>query len=185
MNLISKQTESREPAKTPTGAEATPTPRDPLPGQRHGTLTLSPCRNRPGLGGQGPAYGAQIECGAFVTWLDDPSLLGVVAYVLNVGTVRLQLPALADQTPRVQAFARDLPVEVIALSNGVSKSLVARQNEQAAAQFVKRFVTSLRCSFGNGFEPATVVDWYRQKLLPAALKAVPNDLQVNTTLRSS
>jgi hypothetical protein len=28
-----------------------------------------------------------------------------------------------------------------------------------------------------------VVDWYRQKLLPAALKAVPAGLQVNTTLK--
>lgn len=152
-------------------------------GQRHATLTLSPCRKRPGSTEHGPTYGAQLECSGFAVWLDDPTALSVIAYVLNVGTVRLHLPALPDKTPRVQAHRPDLPAEVIALANGASKSLLARQREQAEAQFVRRFATGLRTSFGSGSEAASVVDWYRQKLLPAALKAVPAELQVNTTIK--
>jgi hypothetical protein len=109
-------------------------------------------------------------------------MLAVVAYVLNVGTVRLHLPALPERTPRVQAFRRDLPAEVIALSSGVSRSLPARQKEQAEAQFVRRFTAGLRACFGAAQEVPAVVDWYRQRLLPAALKAVPAELHVNATL---
>jgi len=158
-------------------------PADASLGQLHATLTLSPCRKRPGSTEHGPAYGAQLECNGFAVWLDDPTVLGVIAYVLNVGTVRLHLPALADKTPRVQAYRQDLPAEVIALANGVSKSLLARQREQAEAQFVRRFATGLRAASGSGSEASSVVDWYRQKLLPAALKAVPAELQVNTTIK--
>jgi hypothetical protein len=168
---------------TPPTAQAEQGASDTSPGQLHATLTLSPCRKRPGSMEHGPAYGAQLECNGFAVWLDDPTVLGVIAYVLNVGTVRLHLPALPDKTPRVQAHRQDLPAEVIVLANGVSKSLLARQREQAEAQFVRRFATGLRASFGSGNEAASVVDWYRQKLLPAALKAVPAELQVNTTIK--
>lgn len=168
---------------TPLAEQGEQSASDAALGQRHATLTLSPCRKRPGSTEQGPAYGAQLECSGFAVWLDDPTVLGVIAYVLNVGTVRLHLPALPDKTPRVQAYRQDLPAEVIALTSGMSRSLLARQREQAEAQFVRRFATGLRACFGNGTEVATVVDWYRQKLLPAALKAVPAELQVNTTIK--
>jgi hypothetical protein len=169
---------------TPSAEQGEQPASDAVLGQRHATLTLSPCRKRPGSTEQGQAYGAQLECSGFAVWLEDPTVLGVVAYVLNVGTVRLYLPALPNKTPRVQAHRQDLPAEVIALTSGVSKSLLARQREQAEAQFVRRFATGLRASFGSGNEPAAVVDWYRQKLLPAALKAVPAAQQVNTVLKA-
>ena len=183
MNLLSNKAGPAGPATKPPETLPPPTAPDISPGHRHATLTLSPCRKRPGSTAQGPAYGAQIECGGFAVWLDDPTVLGVVAYVLNVGTVRLQLPSLPNKTPRVQAHRQDLPAEVIALTSGVSNSLLARRNEQVEAQFVRRFTSGLRSCFGSSTEAATVVDWYRQRLLPAALKAVPTALHVNTTLR--
>jgi hypothetical protein len=153
-------------------------------GQRHATLRLSPCRRPAGSRESGPAYGAHLEHSAFSVWRDDATTLAVIAYVLNIGTVRLQLPALPDRTPRVQALGHDLPPEVIALSSGVSRSLPARQRAQAEAQFVRRFTAGLRVCFGAAQEAPAVVDWYRQKLLPEALKAVPAELRVNTTLQT-
>lgn len=171
-----------EQLPAPQAAQGAPATPDASLGQRHATLTLQPCRKRPGSTERGPAYGAQLECNGFAVWLDDPAVLGVIAYILNVGTVRLHLPALPDKVPRVQAYRQDLPAEVIALANGVSRSLLTRQKEQAEAQFVRRFTAGLRACFGSDKEAASVVDWYRQKLLPVALKAVPAERQVNTTL---
>ena len=154
-------------------------------GQRHGTLTLSQASRSPRASAQGPAYGAHFSSGDFSIWLEDPNLLGVVAYVLNVGTVRLSLPALPDRTPRVQAFEQSLPPEVIALTGRGGSSLLARHNAEAEAQFVRRFVASLWCCYGSDREPATVIDRYRQVLLPNALKVIPKPLQVNSTLGKS
>jgi hypothetical protein len=183
MNLLRKKARPAGPATKRPEALPPPTTPDISSGHRHATLTLSPCRKRPGSTAQGPAYGGQIEYSGLAVWLDDPTVLGVVAYVLNVGTVRLQLPSLPNKTPRVQAHRQDLPVEVIALTKGVSKSLLERRNEQAEAQFVRRFASGLRSCLGSSSEAATAVDWYQQRLLPAALKAVPAELHVNTTLR--
>lgn len=174
-----------EQATAPQVGQVGPATPDASLGQRHATLTLQPCRKRPGSTERGPTYGAQLECNGFAVLLDDPAVLGVIAYVLNVGTVRLHLPALPDKTPRVQAHRQDLPAEVIALANGVSRSLLARQREQAEAQFVRRFTAGLRACFGSDKEAVSVVDWYRQKLLPAALKAVPVERHVNTSLTAS
>jgi hypothetical protein len=166
---------------TPTSDARSTTVSEVSPGQRHATLTLSPSRWPAGSTERGPAYAAHLDCGGFTVRLDDPVALGLIAYVLNVGTVRLQLPALPEHTPRVQAFRQDLPTELIALSQGKSSNLLARQREQAEAQFVRRFTTGLRTCFGAAQEAPAVVDWYRQKLT-AARKAVPAELQVNTAL---
>lgn len=155
---------------------------DVSPGQRHATLRLAPCRRPAGSSERGPAYGAHIECGSFTFWLDDPTALGAMAYVLNVGTVRLQLPAMPERTPRVHADRQDLPAEIISLTRGVSKNPLARQKEQAEAEFVRRFAMGLRVCFGAVKEAASVVEWYRQRVLPAALQAVPFELQVNRRL---
>jgi hypothetical protein len=64
-------------------------------------------------------------------------------------------------------------------------SLLARHNAEAEAQFVRRFVASLWCCYGSDREPATVIDRYRQVLLPSALKVIPKPLQVNLTLGRS
>lgn len=154
-------------------------------GQRHGTLTLSQASRSARAPAQAPAYGAHFSSGDFSVWLEDPNLLGVVAFVLNVGTVRLSLPALPDRTPRVQAFEQSLPPEVIALTGRGGSSLLARHNAEAEAQFVRRFVASLWCCYGSDREPATVIDRYRQVLLPNALKVIPKPLQVNLTLGRS
>jgi hypothetical protein len=165
----------------PFGSGTAPTASEVVPGQRHATLTLSPSRWPAGSTERGPAYAAHLDCGGYTVRLDDPVALGLIAYVLNVGTVRLQLPALPECTPRVQAFRQDLPAEFIALGQGKSSNLLARQREQAEAQFVRRFTTGLRTCFGAVQEAPAVVDWYRQKLT-AARKAVPAELQVNITL---
>jgi hypothetical protein len=154
-------------------------------GQRHATLIVATTSKRPGSSADGPVYGAQIGCGSFVSWHDDPSYLGVIAYVLNVGTVRLQLPALPDRTPRIHALTQDLPGEVIALASSSNRNLLLRRNELAEAQFIRKFAASLRCCFGTSGEPHSVVDWYQQKLLPAALKLVPVEHQVNRTLSNA
>lgn len=185
VNIRSSQAEGAESADKSTMPEDVPaTPTMGL-GQRHGTLTLSQAGRNAHTSAQGPAYGAHLSSGDFSTWLEDPNLLGVIAYVLNVGTVRLSLPALPDRTPRVLAFEQSLPPEVIALTGRVGPSLLARHNAEAEAQFLRRFVASLRCSYGSDREPETVMDRYRQVLLPNALKVIPKPLQVNSTLGKS
>ena len=86
------------------------------PGQRHATLTLFPRSKPPGAATPGPAYQAHLQCANFAVRLDDPTVLGLIAFVVDVGTVRLQLPALPDRLPRIAADRQDLPVEVIALT---------------------------------------------------------------------
>jgi hypothetical protein len=185
VNMRSSQTPGTEPAansSVPVQVPATPAM---TLGQRHGTLTLSQASRSSRASAQGPTYGAHFSSGDFSIWLEDPNLLGVVAYVLNVGTVRLSLPALPDRTPRVQAFEQRLPPEVISLTGRGGSSLLARHNAEAEAQFVRRFVASLWCCYGSDREPATVIDRYRQVLLPSALKVIPKPLQVNLTLGRS
>ena len=185
VNVRSSQTQGTEPAANSSmPVEVPATPAMTL-GQRHGTLTLSQASRSSRASAQGPAYGAHFSSGDFSIWLEDPNLLGVVAYVLNVGTVRLSLPALPDRTPRVQAFEQSLPPEVISLTGRGGSSLLARHNAEAEAQFVRRFVASLWCCYGSDREPATVIDRYRQVLLPNALKVIPKPLQMNLTLGRS
>ena len=182
VNIGSSQPPGAEPAgNSSIPVEVPATPAMTL-GQRHGTLTLSQASRSSRASAQGPAYGAHFSSGDFSVWLEDPNLLGVVAYVLNVGTVRLSLPALPDRTPRVKAFEQSLPPEVIALTSRGGSSLLARHNAEAEAQFVRRFVASLWCCYGSDREPATVVDRYRQVLLPNALKVVPKPLQGNSAI---
>jgi hypothetical protein len=185
MNMNSSLDGRTALSETPTASEAVAAQLSVQPGQRHGTLSLSHSGRGAHASAQGPAYGAHLSSGDFSIWLEDPNLLGVVAYVLNLGTVRLSLPALPDRTPRVQAFEKSLPSEVIALTGRASPSLLTRHNAEAEAQFVRRFVASLRCCFGSDKEPATVIDRYRRVLLPSALKVIPKPLQVNVTLGGS
>lgn len=147
--------------------------------RRHATLTLAPCKTRRDSHDIGRAYGGRLECAGHTVWLDDAISLGVIAYVLNVGTVELRLPTFRDRTSMLYAHQQQLPLDVIALYNGVSKSLLKRQNEAAEALFVRRFATGLRVCTQSKTEVESLVDWYRQKLLPAAVKAVPADLRIN------
>ena len=55
-------------------------------GRRHATLSLSARRKPTGWTEDGPAYGAQLTCGDFSVWLDDPAAADVVAFVLDVGS---------------------------------------------------------------------------------------------------
>ena len=110
--------------------------------------------------------------------MEDAIALGVVAYVLNVGTVELRLPTFRDRTSRLYAHQRQVPLDVL-LYNGVSKSVLKRQNEAAEALFVRRFATGLRVCTRSKAEVASLVDWYREKQLPAAVNAVPAELRVN------
>lgn len=147
--------------------------------RRHATLTLAPCKKRRDSHDIGQAYGGRLECAGHTIWLDDAISLGVIAYVLNVGTVELRLPTFRDRTSTLYAHQQQLPLDVIALNNGVSKSLLKRQNEAAEALFVRRFATALRVCTQSKTQVPSLVDWYRLKLLSAAVKAVPADLRVN------
>lgn len=147
--------------------------------RRHATLTLTPCRKSRDSKEPGQAFGGRLECAGHTLWLEDAVALGVIAYVLNVGTVDLRLPTFRDRTSTLYAHQRQLPLDVIELTNGVSKSLLKRQDEAAEALFVRRFATSLRVCTQSKTEVASLVDWYRMNLLPAAIKAVPADLRVN------
>jgi hypothetical protein len=155
--------------------------RNTLPKRRHATLTLAPCKKqkRRNSWEPGQAYGGRLECAGHAVWLEDAISLGVVAYVLNVGTVELRLPTFRERTSTLYAHQQQLPTDVIALYNGVSKSLLKRQNEAAEALFVRRFATALRVCTQSKTQVLSLVDWYRLKLLPAAVKAVPADLRVN------
>ena len=110
-------------------------------------------------------------------------MLGLIAFVVDAGTVRLQLPALPERLPRIAADRHDLPVEVIALTTRPGGNPAARQRERAEADFVKRFAMALRFGFGTSQEGASVVDWYRQRL-STALAAVPSEHRVNVILRA-
>jgi hypothetical protein len=147
--------------------------------RRRATLTLAPCRKRRDSCETGQAFGGRLECEGHTLWLEDAIALGVIAYVLNIGTVELRLPTFRDRTSTLYAHQRQLPLEVIALYNGVSKSLVKRQNEAAEALFVRRFATGLRVCTQSETQVPSLVDWYRTKMLPPAVKAVPADLRVN------
>lgn len=150
-----------------------------LPKRRHATLTLAPCKKRRDSHEVGQAYGGRLECAGLTIWLEDAIPLGVIAYVLNVGTVELHLPTFRDRTSTLYAHQRQLPADVIALYTGVSKSLLKRRNEAAEALFVRRFATGLRVCTQSKNEVESLVDWYRLKLLPTAVKAVPTDLRIN------
>lgn len=149
------------------------------PKRRTATLTLAPCKKRRDDWQPGQAYGGRLECAGHTIWLDDAISLGVIAYVLNIGTVELRLPTFRDRTSTLYAHQQQLPLDVIALYNGVSKSLLKRQNETAEALFVRRFAAGLRVCTQNKTQVASLVDWYRHEKLPAAVKAVPADLRVN------
>lgn len=151
--------------------------------RRRATLTLAPCRKRRDSREPGQAFGGRLECEGHTVWLEDAIALGVIAYVLNVGTVALRLPTFRDRTSTLYAHQKQLPIDVIALYNGVSKSLVKRQNEAAEALFVRRFATGLRVCTQSKTEVASLVDWYQSKRLPPAVKLVPHDLRVNTSLK--
>lgn len=158
---------------------------DASPQRRHATLTLAPCKKRRDSRESGQAYGGRLECAGHTVWLEDAISLGVIAYVLNVGTVELRLPTFRDRTSTLQAHERQLPLDVIELSNGLSRSLVKRQNEVAEALFVKRFATGLRVCTQSATQVPSLVDWYRTNMLTTAVKAVPADLRANTSLARS
>lgn len=147
--------------------------------RRQATLTLAPCRKRRGSKEAGQAYGGRLECAGHTIWMEDAIALGVIAYVLDVGRVELQLPTFRHRSSTLYAHQRQLPLDVIDLYNGVGKSLLKRQNEAAEALFVQRFATGLRVCTQSMTEVPSLVDWYRQKMLPAAVKAAPSDLRVN------
>lgn len=153
--------------------------------RRQATLTLAPCKKRRDSWQAGKAFGGRLECEGHTLWLEDPIALGVIAYVLNIGTVELRLPTFRDRTSTLYAHQQQLPVDVIALYNGVSKSLLKRQSEAAEAMFVRRFATGLRVCTQSRTEVPSLVDFYRHAMLPEAVEAVPSDLRVNTTLVSS
>jgi hypothetical protein len=153
--------------------------RNTSPKRRHATLTVTPCKKRRDSHELGQAYGGRLECAGHTIWLDDAIALGVIAHVLNVGAVELRLPTFRERTSTLYAHQQQLPLDVIALYNGVSKSLLKRQNEAAEALFVRRFATALRVCTQSKTQVPSLVDWYRLKLLPAAVKAVPADLRVN------
>lgn len=149
---------------------------------RRATLTLAPCRKRRDSRESGQAFGGRLECEGHTVWLEDAIDLGVIAYVLNVGTVELRLPTFRDRTSTLYAHQQQLPLDVIALCNGVSRSLLTRQNEAAEALFVRRFATGLRVCTQSATQVPSLVDWYRTNMLPTAVKAVPADLRANTSL---
>jgi len=152
--------------------------------RRRATLTLAPCRKRRDSKEPGQAFGGRLECEGHTVWLEDAIALGVIAYVLNVGTVELRLPTFRDRTSKLYAHQQQLPDDVIHLYNGVSKSLLKRRNEAAEALFARRFATGLRVCTQSKTQVASLVDWYQSKRLPDAIKLVPQDLRVNTTLAS-
>jgi hypothetical protein len=149
------------------------------------TLTLAPCRKRRDSQEPGQAFGGRLECEGHTVWLDDAIALGVIAYVLNVGTVELRLPTFRGRTSTLCADQKQLPLDVIALGNGVSTSRLQRQNEAAEALFVRRFATGLRVCTQSETEAPSLVDWYTTRMLPPAVKLVPHDLRVNTSLKRS
>jgi hypothetical protein len=170
------------PTRTPT---TVPVTTDTSSLRRHATLTLAPCKKRRDSREPGQAYGGRLECAGHTVWLEDAIALGVIAYVLNVGTVELRLPTFRDRTSTLHAHERQLPMDIIELSNGVSKSLVQRQNEIAEALFVKRFATGLRVCTQSATQVPSLVDWYQTNMLATAVKTVPTDLRVNTSLARS
>ncbi|MGM9481763.1 hypothetical protein ACS5PN_11325 [Roseateles sp. NT4] len=149
------------------------------PKRRHATLTLAPCKKRRNSTEPGQAFGGRLECAGHAIWIEDAITLGVVAFVLNIGTVELRLPTFRDRTSELRADQKVLPLDVIALAEGVSWSRLKRQDEAAEALFVRRFATALRICTQSKAEAPSLVTWYRQNLLPAAVRAVPADLRVN------
>jgi hypothetical protein len=150
--------------------------------RRHATLTLAPCKKRRNSREPGQAYGGRLECAGHTVWLEDAIPLGVIAYVMNIGTVELRLPTFRERSSTLYAHQKQLPVDVIELYNGVSRSLLKRRNEAAEALFVRRFATGLRVCTQSKGEAPSLVEWYRTAMLPDAVKAVPRDLRVNTSL---
>jgi hypothetical protein len=151
--------------------------------RRRATLTLAPCKKPRHSLEPGQAYGGRLECAGHTIWLEDAISLGVIAYVLNVGTVEVRLPTFRNRTSTLYAHQRQLPSDVIELYNGVSKSRLKRQDEAAEALFVRRFATGLRVCTQSEAEVPSLVDWYATERLPLALKAVPSDLRINTSLK--
>jgi hypothetical protein len=147
--------------------------------RRHATLTLVLCRKTRENKELGSAFGGRLECEGHTVWLEDAIALGVIAYVLNIGTVELRLPTFRDRTSKLYAHQLQLPSDVIDLYNGLSKSLLKRQNEAAEALFVRRFATGLRVCTQSKTQVPSLVDWYRMKKLPPAVNAVPADLNID------
>lgn len=147
--------------------------------KRHATLTLAPCKKQRHNREPGKAFGGRLECAGHAIWIEDAITLGVVAFVMNIGTVELRLPTFPGRTSKLRADEKGLPPDVIALAEGISWSLLKRQDEAAEALFVRRFATALRLCTQSKSEVQSLVAWYRANLLPAAVRAVPRDLRVN------
>jgi len=141
--------------------------------RRRATLTIAPCRRPHGSKEAGPAFAGLLECAGHAIWLDDPTVLGTAAYVMNVGTVELSLPTSREESAVIYAHQRQLPDDVVSLYNSM------REDEQAQALFARRFITALRVCTQRETHVDSLLDWYRTEQLPKAMKAVPPDLRIN------
>lgn len=140
--------------------------------RRRATLTIAPYRKTGGKDA-GPAFAGLLECAGHAIWLDDPTVLGTAAYVMNVGTLELSLPTSREESSVIYAHQRQLPDDVVSLYNST------REDEQAEALFARRFITALRVCTQRETHVDSLLDWYRKEQLPKALKAVPTDLRIN------
>lgn len=149
----------------------------------HATLTVAPSKNGRGRRGTGQAYVGRLECAGHSILLEDAVDLGVMAYVMNIGTVAIQLPALGDQASKLYAHQTQMPRDVLALYNSFSKNERQRRKEVAEALFVMRFATGLRVCTQSHKEDPSLVDWYAAERLPQAVEAAPTGLRHNTSLK--
>jgi len=144
--------------------------------RRRATLTVAPCRKPRGPKESGLAFAGLLECAGHAIWLDDPMVLGVAAYVMNVGTVELSLPTCREENSVVYAHQRQLPEDVVTLNSST------REDEAAEALFARRFITALRVCTQRETHVESLLDWYRSELLTKATKAVPTDLRINVRI---
>lgn len=147
------------------------------------TLTLVPCKKRRGSRELGQAYGGRLECAGHSIWLEDATTLGVMAYVMNIGTVELRLPTLGDQALKLYAHQQQIPREVRALYSGVGKNEHQWRDEMSEALFAIRFASGLRVCTQSERQVPSLVDWYAATWLPQALNALPAELHRNTSLK--
>jgi len=148
--------------------------------RRRATLTIAPCRTGRVTKDEGQAFAGLLECAGHAIWLQDATVLGVAAYVLNVGTVELSLPTFREQSSTAYAHQTQLPTDVVALYDGLSSNPQKRQDEMSEAMFARHFLNGLRVCTQRDTHVESLLDWYRRELMPKALKAVPTELRINS-----
>lgn len=150
--------------------------------RRQATLTVSRRKKRPDEAVRGPAYGGLLECMGQSIWLEQPTTLGVAAYVMNIGTVELRLPSGKSCSEKLYAHQWRIPCDVDKLMGRTTGTLSERQSDGNLGTFVCSFLTGLRLRKQVLTHEPLFIEMFREKHLAAAIDATPATLRINQTL---